>query len=97
MANLKNSDAETKAVDREILKNRGTDLPQPMPDFGSTYEQWERNRAESYNVLMSTLERNPGISLEALSIAQRLEAAGYTREDAVLEAMRSVGNAEIEF
>ncbi len=97
MANLKNSDAETKAVEREILKNRGSDLPLPMPDFGNTYEEAEARRVDSLDVLMHVLKDNPNISVEGLAIARRMVQAVYSDEDAARIAAESLGNNLNEF
>ncbi len=88
---------ENRAVEREILRNRGSNLPQPMPDFGNTYEEAEQQRDASLDVLMRVLEANPNLSVEGLAIAQRMVRAGYSDEDAARIAAESLGSNLNEF
>ncbi len=86
---MKQTIEETKAVDAELLKTRASGIAPVYHAGGKTVEEWEQVREQEHVVLQEVLAQHPGLSIEAFSIALRLENAGMSREDAIAQAMES--------
>ena len=77
-------------VSAELLKTRtaGVDFLAVDGPY-KTYAEAEADHDAAFARLMETLNATPGVSIQGLSIAQRLVAGGMSPEDAAIEAARS--------